>query len=218
MIYNTEIPNNLEQGDIYRNLPKITPIQLNFLEIKEIWLKYSKEFDEKGVPSDLISLKVQPTIANGVIISQSCDIRPNNSILFGELKESKDKFSDNVIKRINQIKKILYDETKNHYFPFNLSIEILKTPKILDFSSFFLIPYEFLKDNIKNYFVARLNPEARIVFCEKISRFFTRLAFERAIYYNDLELREYLKELSPEELELIRDLFKRIDRKFPDMD
>jgi Txe/YoeB family toxin of Txe-Axe toxin-antitoxin module len=219
MIYNTKIPINLEQGDIYRNLPKITPIQLNFLEIKDIWLKYSKEFEEKEVPSDLITLKVQPIRANGVIISQSCDIiRPDTSILFGELKENKDKFSDNVEKRINQIKKIIYDETRNHYFPSDSSIKILKTPKILDFSTFFLVPYEFLKDNIKNYFVARLNPEARVVLGEKISRFFTRLAFERAIYYNDLELREYLKELSPEELELIRDLFKRIDRKFPDMD
>ncbi|HEY0087717.1 MAG TPA: hypothetical protein VGB37_02670 [Candidatus Lokiarchaeia archaeon] len=218
MIYNTIVPNNLEQGDIYRNLPKITPIQLNLLEIKDIWLKYSKEFEEKEVPSDLIRLKVQPIRANGVIISQSCDIRPNNSILFGELKEKKDKFTDNVIKRINQIDKILYDETRNHYFPSDSSIEILKTPKILDLFTFFLVPYEFLKDNIKNFFVARLNPGARVVLCEKISRFFTRLAFERAMYYSDLELKEYLKELSSEELELIRNLFKRIDRKFPDMD
>ena len=218
MIYNTIVPNNIEQGDIYRNLPKITPIELNFLKIKEIWIEYSKEFEEKEIPNNIIQLKAKPVKADGVILSQSCDIRPNTSILFGELRNNENDFSNSAKSRLNQIKKILHDETRNHYFPSSSKIKILNTPKILDFFTLFLVPYEFLVDNIKNFFVARLIPEARVVLCEKISRFFTRLAFERAMYYSDIELEEYLKKVTSEEKKQIKDLFLRINRKFPNID
>lgn len=194
MIYTKDIPDTLKQGDILQNLPKITPNQINFDDIRESW--------QKATFSDLLPEKanflVKPLLANGVILSQSCDIRPSFSILFAELKELKsNKLSPNDIeKRIKGIKRIVRDETRIHYFPKSDEIDLFRKPKLLDFKSLFLIPYEFFHGILENYFVARLKNEAQKVLCEKISRFFTRYAFEDVIFLSNSEVAYYLDSIS----------------------
>ena len=87
MIYNIEIPDTLEQGDICQNLPKNTPNQVNFEAIKDQWQIVIKKMEKGDIPDKIFKLKVKPIVTNGVILSQSCDIRSDFSILFAELKK-----------------------------------------------------------------------------------------------------------------------------------
>ena len=70
---------------------------------------------------------------------------------------------------------------------------------MLDFKSLFFIPFEFFQDNIQNFFVGRLKSNALKVLIEKISRFFTRLAYEDVMFLSGDERSHYLNELSEEE-------------------
>ena len=194
MIYIKEIPDTLQQGDILQNLPKITPNQIRFDMIKEHWIK---SINSERLP-EKVSFKVKPLLANGVILSQSCDIRPNFSILIAELKElPPNKLSPtNIEKRIRAIKNIIRDDTRIHYFPPSDEIELFKEPKLLDFKNLFLIPYEFFQENLEKYYIARLKNEAQKVLCEKIARFFTRFAFEDIMFLKNEEISFYLDFLS----------------------
>ena len=211
MIYLKEIPRSLEQGDICNNLPKISPLQINFGNIKEFWIENIKQA-ESSIPTKPIILETQPSLACGVILTQSCDIRPGSAILFAELRERKeDPFSPKPKGRMNQITKILHTETRFHYFPIDNSIEILKTQKVLDFMTLFIIPYDFLHDNIKNFFVARLISDAQQVLREKISRFFTRLAFDDIMFLTNDEIGKYIEKYKLN-LDEVKDTLSKFNR------
>ena len=196
MIYDKNIPKTLEQGDILENIPKITPNQINFDQIKDYW---KNTFQSKTLPTKGI-FQVRPILSNGVILSQSCDIRSGFSILFAELtRVPKNKLSSSPKKRIKTIKKIIRDDTRIHYFPRDDEIKLFKEPKLLDFKSLFSIPFKFFQDNIQNFFVGRLKSIALKVLIEKISRFFTRLAYEDVMFLSGDEIPQYLNELLEEE-------------------
>ena len=208
MIYLSQVPDTLKQGDILKNLPKITPNQINFEEVKEYWLN-SVESDQLPKKANYI---VRPSLADGVILSQSCDIRSGFSILFAELNNlPTNRLSPNDLeKRIKGIKNILRDDTRAHYFPPNEEIEFFKEPKLLDFKSLFLLPYEFFEDNLEKYFVARLIDEAQKVLCEKVSRFFTRFAFEDVIFFTNDEIASYLDSISEEDRGIAKQTIEKI--------
>ena len=208
MIYITKIPESFHQGDILQNLPKITPNQINFKNVKEYWLK---SINSNNLP-EKASYLVKPMPVNGIILSQSCDIRPNFSILFAELKDlPPNKLSlTNIERRIKGIKSIIRDDTRMHYFPPSDEIELFKEPKLLDFKSLFLIPYEFFQGNLEKYFVTRLNTVAQKVLCEKISRFFTRFAFEDLIFLTSNEIKFYIDSISDEDKEIARLTIKKL--------
>jgi len=208
MIYLKQVPDALKQGDILQNLPKITPNQINFEEVKENWLN-SILSDELPKIANYI---VRPLLTNGVILSQSCDIRSGASILFAELKNlPTNKLSPKDIgKRINGIKKIIRDESRTHYFPPSDDVDLFKESKLLDFKSLFLLPFEFFEENIENYFVARLISEAQKVLCEKVSRFFTRYAFEDIIFLTPNEIAVYLDSIPDEDKKIAKQTLEKI--------
>ncbi len=208
MIYLTQVPDTLKQGDILQNLPKITPNQINFEKVKDNW--------SNSIASDKLPKKanyiVRPLLANGVILSQSCDIRSGSSILFAELKNLPiNRLSPKDIeRRINGIKKIIRDDTRAHYFPPSDEIELFKEPKLLDFKSLFLLPYEFFEENLEKYFVARLINEAQKVLSEKVSRFFTRFAFEDIIFLTPNERAFYLDSIPDEDKKIAKQTLEKI--------
>ena len=196
MIYDKDIPKTLEQGDILKNIPKITPNQINFDHIKDYW---KNTFQSKTLPTKG-TFQVKPILSSGVILSQSCDIRPGFAILFAELKNiPENKLSSSPKKRIENIKKIIRDDTRIHYFPPDNEIELFKEPKLLDFKNLFFIPFEFFQDNIQYFFIGRLKSYALKILIDKISRFFTRLAYEDVMFLSGDEISQYLNELSEEE-------------------
>ncbi|MHA1791030.1 MAG: hypothetical protein ACTSVI_00205 [Promethearchaeota archaeon] len=196
MIYSKNIPKTLNQGDILENIPKITPNQINFDQINDYWRRSSNsnELPRAG------TFQVKPILSNGVILSQTCDLRPGFSILFGEIVEIPNNvLSSNVKKRIKTIRKIIRDDTRYHYFPSDSEITFFKKPKMLSFKSLFFIPFDFFQGNIQDYFVARLKDHALKVLKEKISRFFTRLAYEDVMFLSGDEISTYLSGLSEDD-------------------
>jgi len=134
-------------------------------------------------------------------LSQSCDIRQGYSILFAELTDlPENKLSvNNIKKRVKGIRNIIRDETRFYYFPPMEQIEFFKKPKLLDFKSLFLIPYEFFQNNIQYFYVCRLKEPALKVLIDKITRFFSRLAFEDIMFLNGDEIKFHLGQLSGED-------------------
>lgn len=196
MIYEIVEPTHLQQGDILKDIPKITPHQINFNQLKTFW---DENLQKDSLP-ELGRFDVRPILSNGVILSQTCDIRPGFSILFAELKDlPPNKLSPNPKKRFRGIKRILRDETRAHYFPPDENIELFEEAKLLDFKSLFFLPYEFFEKNLQIYFVVRLKDEALAVLTDKISNFFTRLAYEDLMFLSGEELTHYLESLSEEE-------------------
>ncbi len=181
MIYEVDRNGLIEQGDILKNLPRI-PLN-NF----ENWSEYVKILNSKaGIPPP-IELTFTPIITKGVLLTQSCDIREGEIIVFAELIE-KSNLSNSAKGKINDIKKIIRDETRFHFFPQDEKISELEVPMVIDFRKIFTIPFNVLINNYDDYFVARLKRTLNDVLKEKIARFFTRLAFEDVYFYGNDEI------------------------------
>ena len=192
MIYDINVPTSLEHGDICHNLPKFSidhPQISNDEELiqgLDFWDKFLT-LQDKNIISQW-QVNIIPIITTGIILSQSCDIKDESFILFAEVRNNGQIFSQKLPERYNQIRKILRNDTRLHYLPMCKKIEDLKEPKIIDLKSLFLVPYNLLVKKIDFFFVARLIPEARVVLQEKITRFFTRLAYDEPIFLSDKEL------------------------------
>ncbi|MHA1168500.1 MAG: hypothetical protein ACTSRU_11805 [Candidatus Hodarchaeales archaeon] len=81
----------------------------------------------------------------------------------------------------------------------------------MNFENIFQVPYDIINSNISVFFVARLKSPARKVLCDKISRFFTRLAFEEIIFLTDEEIKARISrnKITQEEAE---EVLKLVDR------
>ena len=204
LIYETENQNTLLQGDICNNLPRITPesMMINIKSGIEVWNEYINYLDSPTTNFPL-TFTANPIPTLGVLLTQSCDIRKDKNreitpLVFAELTTNCGR-----LKEIQQIDKpltvarkkinIIRQDTHFHFFPSDPMIGVLKEIHVLDFRNFFLVPYELLENNISRFFVARLKPPARAVLCDKISRFFTRLAFEELIFLSDEEIKSRIR-------------------------
>ncbi len=191
---------SFEQGDIFKDLP-IFPQFINDDEKIQVWDTTISQINNMILPSEPISFEIYPKPTMGILLNQDCDIERAHNLIFAEIKKRDDKFSLNPSKSYNTKLKIIRDETRFHYLPPWDLKENEITPWIVDFLSIFLVPIKLIKNNINQYFVTRLNPDVKLIFKDKISRFFTRLAFEDLIFLNPKERLEYKKEknLSDEE-------------------
>jgi len=82
---------------------------------------------------------------------------------------------------------------------------------VIDFRKIFTIPYNVLMNNYDDFFVARLKQPLNDVLKEKISRFFTRLAFEDIYFYENDEILYLVKKGDITKNDVIRN-FKIIGR------
>ncbi|OLS12558.1 MAG: hypothetical protein RBG13Loki_3807 [Promethearchaeota archaeon CR_4] len=136
------------------------------------------------------------------MLTQSCDIanaQTGDSIFFAELVTIEKKDFDQLSNKLKEkhIEKII-DTVRNHprfhYFP-----EMVFTsgegygPWNMDFKTVFPVPTELITQNIDMFWKARILSEGLDVLKEKISRFFTRLAFEECIFLANNECECYIK-------------------------
>jgi len=192
----------IEQGDIFKNLP-IFPHFINDDEKIQIWNENISRIINNNLPSEPISFEIFPIPSMGILLNQDCDIEKTRYLVFAEIRKGKDKLNLKPLKSFKQKIKIIRDETRFHYLPPWNSGENENNPWVVDFLSIFLVPINLIKNNMDQYFVARLTPEFKIIFKDKISRFFTRLPFEDLIFLNSKERLAYKKDkkLSDEEYE-----------------
>ena len=79
-------------------------------------------------------------------------------------------------------------------------------PWELNFQTIFFVPTELVKNNKNIFWKARLISPGVEVLKEKISRFFTRLAFDECLFFSNIENEYYisLKNRNKEEILKIR--------------
>lgn len=206
LIYVKESGNKLEQGDILTHLPKI-----NYNQI-ENWDAYFTSFSLDSIPEKPIKFEILPTPTSGVILSQTCDLKSGFHVLFAEIRP-RNISTNKMDKKIHEIRKIIRDETRSYYLPIDESIDLLKTINIIDFKSLFIVPFDkIMNNNVANFFVARLMSPAQKVLQDKISRFFTRLAFDDFIFLNDDEIIYYSKSDSQDEKNEIINTLSQLGR------
>ena len=128
---------------------------------------------------------------NAVLLTQTCDARPGSNLVFSTLEQIGYLLPPNIKKQEKFIKKMVRDETRFHFFPQDNLFDQFKKPNRCEFQNLFLVPYDHIFKNLKRYLHARLKPDATVIFKNKIGNFFTRLAFEDAIFYSD-SLVEYV--------------------------
>ena len=196
MIYTTQHNKRLAQGDILKNLPQITSNEIDFTEL----------ITNTGQPT----LRINPKFVMGIILTQSCDIRPEYPILVAEIYTSNSKLNSTLWKRANDFWKILRQEHRFHYLPPDSTIHELKEPHFVNMTNIFSLPYELLIKNIDNYFVARLNEPAQYLLKEKIIHFFTRPAFDDILYLTDNEIKAILDNEKNSKIKITRDEMKQL--------
>jgi len=216
MFYKLNHEDKVEQGDICCNLPKFLPSDLISQEPSTtVWDNYLKSLRENNVPDVMFS--VLPSPKWGVILTQTCDIenaKEDSSILVAELNEiadyqdiealtsktRKEKYIDNIIDTIR-------NEPAKHYFPkLKLNDKEIFGPWELNFKMIFFIPIDLITSNKDIFWKARLISPGLEILKEKISRYFTRLAFEECLFFTKIENEYYieLKKRNPEEINKIR--------------
>ena len=109
MIYDNNIPSTLEQGDICHNLPKISADQAfsstsnDDIHSSNFWEDFSQS-GSSGQKKEW-QLSIIPIFTRGIILSQTCDLRPGASVLFAEIRENPDPLSQKGTARYKQIHK-----------------------------------------------------------------------------------------------------------------
>ncbi len=209
MIYRFEHNNKLEQGDILKNLPYFDPFTDGFIED---WVSAIKHPDQ----GDATIPDAEPISKCGVLLTQSCDIRPENNILFAEIKA----YSINIKKprsRVKKIRKVIRDETRTYFLPADGSIQApIEFPATVDFRRIFAVPAKLILQDLSIFFVARLKEPAVVILKEKISRFFSRLAFDDVIFFQDGDIAPYIDEFTGETSESVEQALRKVGRTLPD--
>jgi len=205
------------QGDICKNLPRITPDKVS-IDMKTgliAWEEYLTYLLEPKTASP-VKFSVNPIPTIGVLLTQTCDVRKGKNLLFAELTTDYSQLDEirrmsNVLKIAKKKINIIRQETRFHFFPADKSIPVLEKLNLLNFENIFQVPYDIINSNISVFFVARLKSPARKVLCDKISRFFTRLAFEEIIFLTDEEIKARISrnKITQEEAE---EVLKLVDR------
>lgn len=213
MIYSYESNNRLKQGDICCNLPMITSKEMSVAESEESWDAYTNALkNEETIDFQMV---VIPTPVTGVILSQTCDILPRSNLIFSRLlplpRKERPKKENKITKYIQDI---IRNDTRRHYFPNpdnGRSITKEDGPYFTNFNEIFILPSDLILKNLDIFWKARLSMEARVVLCEKIQKYFTRLAFDDVIFFTMEEIKLYIKynKVNPED---IKNVLRRIGR------
>jgi hypothetical protein len=74
----------------------------------------------------------------------------------------------------------------------------------------FILPKNYVLERMEEIFVARLIPQAKNIFADKIGRFFNRMAFEDCIFLSDEMIKETYS--SNEEKIAINQQMKKLGR------
>jgi len=213
MFYTLNHEDKIKQGDICCNLPKFLPSDLIPEKTSTpVWDDYLESLRENNIPN--VKFSVLPSPKWGVLLTQTCDIenaKEGSSILVAELNKIEDyqniKNLTTKNKRethINKIIDMIRDEPAKHYFPELVLInnDILG-PWELDFKMIFFIPLDLIKNNKEIFWKARLINPGLEVLKEKISRFFTRLAFEECLFFSKAENESYIELKKRDKKEII---------------
>ncbi len=185
----------IQQGDIFRNIPYYSPDYLIKSTIKEINVKTKNEaeiiFDDIIQNKKIINAKsiIFPTWA--ILASQECDIRRGFDLIFFPLVKYKGiTKQDNLVKFIEEdIQKwtrYMYipksDLESKKFGPFRV---LLQNP--------FYISYEIIEKNLNYCWVTHIVEKVKKVFVGKITNLFTRTPVDELVFIEFNQIENYFQ-------------------------
>ncbi len=185
----------IQQGDIFRNIPYYSPDFLLKSSINEINKKIENNvesiFEDIIIKGNVINAKsiIFPTWA--ILGSQECDIREGYDLIFFPLVKYKeidkqDEFVKFIEKDIQEWTRYMYipksDLADNRFGPFRV---LLQNP--------FYISFEIIKKNLEHCWATHIVEKARRVFVGKITNLFTRTPVDELVFIEFDQIENYFQ-------------------------
>jgi len=174
----------IQQGDIFRNIPYYSPDFLLKSSINEIKIKIDNEaesiFEDIIKNGNVIITKsiIFPTWA--ILGSQECDIRRGYDLIFFPLVKYKE--IDKQDELVNFIEKNIQEWTRYMYIPKSDLVDNRHGPFRVLLQNPFYISYEIVEKNLDYCWVTHIVEKARRVFVGKITNLFTRTPVDELIF------------------------------------
>ena len=212
MIYSIPNPSDvLQQGDIFRYIPKVEISMNKLVAIKQIdqstnqkpiettWRKEIE--DSQSVVYGLLPIKP----VDAIVVTQDCDASRGMDISLCEIRKFSDVFhqtlpaDDKYAKWIDVITKKSQVNQKWYYLPICKEIGFSCRMGV-DFMSIIRVNRIELEEMREDYRVAKLNDNvAKPHFRERIANFFRRYPYNEWYPLNKKEYEEYVKDKGPVE-------------------
>ncbi len=185
----------IQQGDIFRNIPYYSPDFLLKFSINDINLEITNEvesiFEDVIKNGNIITAKsiIIPTWA--ILGSQECDIRKGYDLIFYPLVKYKE--IDEQKELVNFIERDIQEWTRAMYIPKYDLIDNRFGPFRVLLQNPFYISYEIIEKNLEHCWATHIVEKARRVFVGKITNLFTRTPVDGLIFIEFDQIENYFK-------------------------
>ena len=185
----------IQQGDIFRNIPYYSPDFLLKFSINDINIEITNEvesiFEDIIKNGNVISAKsiIFPTWA--ILGSQECDIRKGYDLIFFPLVKYKE--IDEQKELVNFIEKDIQEWTRTMYIPKYDLIDNRFGPFRVLLQNPFYISYEIIEKHLEHCWATHIVEKARRVFVGKITNLFTRTPVDGLVFIEFDQIENYFK-------------------------
>lgn len=185
----------IQQGDIFRNIPYYSPDFLLKFSLNEINEDITNEvgliFEDIIQNGNVINTKsiIFPTWA--ILGSQKCDIRKGYDLIFFPLVKYKE--IDEQDELVNFIEKDILEWTRAMYIPKNDLEDNRFGPFRVLLQNPFYISYEIIEKNLEHCWATHIVEKARRVFVGKITNLFTRTPVDELVFIEFNQIENYFQ-------------------------
>jgi len=185
----------IQQGDIFRNIPYYSPDYLLKSPINEININIDNDvesiFEDIIINGNVVNAKsiIFPTWA--ILGSQECDIRGGYDLIFFPLVKYKEIDKHEDIAKF--IEKDIQDWTRFMYIPKSDLMDNGFGPFRVLLQNPFYISYEIVEKNLKHCWATHIVDKARRVFVGKITNLFTRTPIDELVFIEFKQIENYFE-------------------------
>lgn len=179
----------IRQGDIFKNIPflsfNLIVRRNNIIDNTE---KIIDEIIESGQPT-LIETYIDSTVC--ILASQDCDIENDFDLIFLSLEE----YEKRNVENYKQIDDIITQTTREFYLPpIKLDNDKFIGPVKINFFEPIKLPSKLIKNRLKDLRIASLKKPIRDIFIDKLKFFFSRIAMDSIMFYDNSQLQQKILE------------------------
>ena len=185
----------IQQGDIFRNIPYYSPDFLLKSSLNEINEEITNEvepiFEDIIKNGNVINTKsiIFPTWA--ILGSQECDIRKGYDLIFFPLVKYKEIDEQDAL--VNFVEKDIQEWTRYMYIPKSDLADNKFGPFRVLLQNPFYISYEIIEKNLEHCWATHIVEKARRVFVGKITNLFTRTPVDELVFIEFNQIENYFQ-------------------------